>query len=97
MLNCQYNINDETQNTFTLYLVQSKNASSYTVDENEMYLGKYIFTCTGNNKMSWYLKQCSYFHLYNSTYTLNILNMNNDVKMLKKKYNYPNLKIMNSD
>lgn len=52
MLNCQYNINDETQNTFTLYLGTIKNASSYTVDENEMYFGRYIFTCTGNNKMS---------------------------------------------
>lgn len=41
-----------TQNTFTLYLVQSKNASSYTVDENEMYFGRYIVICTGNNKMS---------------------------------------------
>lgn len=86
-----------TQNTFTLYLVQSKNASSYTVDENEMYFGRYIFTCTGNNKMSWYLKQCSYFHLYNSIYTLNELNMNNDVKCIRNKYNYPNLKIMYSD
>lgn len=52
MLNCQYNINDKIQNTFTLYLVQSQDASSYTVDENEMNFGLYIFTCIGNNKMS---------------------------------------------
>lgn len=51
MLNCQYNINDDTE---YIYIVLStiKNASSYTVDENEMYFGRYIFTCTANNKMS---------------------------------------------
>lgn len=54
-----------------------------------MYFGRYIFTSTGTNKM--------YFHLYNSIYTLNILNMNNDVKCIRNKNNYSNLKIMYSD